>query len=123
MAHRLACARSCRLTLMPSTTQKLTRQDAAEASLSPTRIQLESCSTPGQRWVAENSQLLTTIQTAAELNISKRSLQELVADRKIGFIKFGRNIRFDREDIDRFIESHRQRPVGWKMNSAGGARA
>ena len=81
---------------MPNETITLTRRDAAEAPL-----------------------LLNTIQTATELNISKRSLQELVADRKIGFIKFGRNIRFDRADIAAFIDSHRRQPVGWK---AGGSR-
>jgi hypothetical protein len=41
----------------------------------------------------------------------------LVADRKIGFVKFGRNIRFCRADIQTFIESHRCRPVGWKVAS------
>jgi hypothetical protein len=37
-----------------------------------------------------------------------------VAERKIGFIKIGRNIRFDRADIARFIEANRTLPVGWK---------
>lgn len=63
---------------------------------------------------AESTSLLNTIEAAAEIQISKRGLQELVADRKIGFIKFGRNIRFDRSDIARFIEAHRCQPIGWK---------
>ena len=67
-----------------------------------------------RRDAAEVSPLLNTIETAAALNVSKRSLQELVAERKIGFIKFGRNIRFAPSDIERFIESHRILPVGWK---------
>jgi len=79
---------------MTTTTASVTRQDAADAS-----------------------NLLLTTEAAAELNISKRSLQELVADRKIGFVKFGRNIRFCRADIQTFIESHRCRPVGWKVTS------
>lgn len=76
---------------------------------------------PTRREAAEASALLNTIETAAALNISKRSLQELVAERKIGFCKFGRNIRFDRADIERFIESHRCQPVGWKSAKRGGA--
>lgn len=85
---------------MPNETITLTRRDAAEAP-----------------------QLLNTFQTATELNISKRSLQELVADRKIGFIKFGRNIRFDRADIAAFIDSHRCQAVGWKASATGRAKA
>ncbi len=77
---------------------------------------------PTRREAAEASALLNTIEAAAELRVSKRGLQELVADRKIGFIKFGRNIRFDRADIAKFIESHRCQPVGWKSANRGGAR-
>ncbi len=73
-----------------------------------------------RREAAETSTLLNTIEAAAEIRISKRALQELVADRKIGFIKFGRNIRFDRADIARFIESHRCQPIGWKSANKGG---
>ncbi len=73
-----------------------------------------------RREAAEASALLNTIEAAAELRVSKRGLQELVADRRIGFIKFGRNIRFHREDIARFIESHRCQPVGWKNANKGG---
>jgi excisionase family DNA binding protein len=58
--------------------------------------------------------LLKTLEAAEVLKISKRSLQDLVAERKIGFCKFGRNIRFSQDDIERFIESHRCRPIGWK---------
>ncbi len=78
---------------------------------------------PTRREAAEASALLNTIEAAAEINISKRGLQDLVADRKIGYIKFGRNIRFDRADIAKFIESHRCQPVGWKSEAnRGGAR-
>ena len=76
-----------------------------------------------RREAAEASALLNTIEAAAEINISKRGLQDLVADRKIGYIKFGRNIRFDRADIAKFIEAHRCQPVGWKSEAnRGGAR-
>lgn len=59
--------------------------------------------------------LLTTTEGAAALGVSKRTFQELVAERKIGFIKFGRNIRFARADLEKFIESHRSLPAGWKQ--------
>jgi excisionase family DNA binding protein len=58
--------------------------------------------------------LLTTTESAAALSVSKRTFQELVAQRKIGFIKWGRNIRFSRADLEKFIESNRILPVGWK---------
>jgi excisionase family DNA binding protein len=63
---------------------------------------------------AELVKLLTTPEAAARLGVSKRTIQELVTERKLGFIKFGRNIRFSPADIERFIESHRTLPVGWK---------
>lgn len=58
--------------------------------------------------------LLNTSEAAAVLGVSKRTFQELIAERKIAFIKWGRNIRFARADIEKFIESHRSLPVGWK---------
>ena len=55
------------------------------------------------------------------MNISKRALQDLAYDRKIGFIKIGRSIRFHRDDIARFIAAHRCQPTGWKSANRGGA--
>jgi excisionase family DNA binding protein len=75
---------------------------------------------PTRREAAEASALLNTIETAAAMNISKRGLQELVAGRKIGYIKIGRNIRFHRDDIAKFIEAHRCQPIGWKSANKGG---
>ncbi len=69
---------------------------------------------------AESTQLLKTIPAAAELSISKRGLQELVANGKIGYIKIGRSLRFHRDDIAKFIEAHRCQPVGWKNANKGG---
>lgn len=68
---------------------------------------------------AELVKLLTTPEAAQRLGVSKRTIQELAAERKIAFIKFGRNVRFAVADLDKFIESHRSLPVGWK----GGNRA
>ena len=89
---------------MVTQSTKQTRRDAAEASQ--------------EQGQGITTKLLNTIETAHELGISKRSLQEHMAARKIGFCKFGRNIRFAREDISRFIESHRVLPVGWKGGKA-----
>lgn len=84
---------------MPTSTPQSTRTNAAEAS-----------------------DLLNTVQTAHKLNLAKRTLQQAVAERRIGFVKYGRSIRFTREDIARFIESNHCQPVGWKLASAGGAK-
>ena len=66
---------------------------------------------------AELDKLLTTSEAARRLGVSKRTIQELAADRKLAFIKFGRNVRFAPADLDKFIESHRCLPVGWKGGS------
>ena len=58
--------------------------------------------------------LLTTPEAAAALGVSKRTVQELVAARKLAQIKFGRNVRFDLADLERFAESHKLKPSGWK---------
>jgi len=58
--------------------------------------------------------LLTTNEAAAALHVSKRTLQELAASRAIAQIKFGRNVRFDLADLERFAEAHKARPIGWK---------
>jgi excisionase family DNA binding protein len=59
-------------------------------------------------------QLLTTEEAAACLGIGKRTLQELTASRKLAFIKFGRNVRFDLADLDAFTEKNRVKAIGWK---------
>jgi excisionase family DNA binding protein len=63
--------------------------------------------------------LLTTNEAAAWLCISKRTLQELAAERKLAHIKFGRNIRFDPSDLAAFAEANKVKAIGWK----GEARA
>jgi len=59
-------------------------------------------------------QLLTTPQAAAALGVSKRTIQELAAARKLAQIKFGRNVRYDESDLVRFAESCKSKAVGWK---------
>ena len=63
---------------------------------------------------SEVAQLLITEQAAAFLGISKRTIQELTASRKLAFIKFGRNVRFDPADLAAFTEKNRVKATGWK---------
>lgn len=48
---------------------------------------------------------------AARLGICYRTMQELVYQRKIGFIQVGRHIKFRIEDLEEFILRNRIKPV------------
>jgi len=61
--------------------------------------------------------LLDTAAAAIRLDLSKRTLQTLVARREVDFIRIGKSIRFAEADLDRFIESRRVMAVGWKEAS------
>jgi excisionase family DNA binding protein len=63
---------------------------------------------------APHIQLLNTNEAAARLGIGRRTIQELIAERKITFIKFGRNVRFDTADLAAFAEKNRVKAIGWK---------
>jgi excisionase family DNA binding protein len=70
-----------------------------------------------RRGTAEVSQfnpLLTTTEAARALGLGKRTLAQLIAERKVGFIKIGRSVRFSREDLDAFVERQRVKAQGWK---------
>lgn len=69
---------------------------------------------------AEISELVTLLHVAEAarlLAVSKRTLQQLTADREIAHIKFGRNVRYDIADLRRFAESRKIREIGWKATS------
>ena len=83
-------------------------------SLSKTNINLEESRKASLERVAESCRLLNTDEAAACLGIGKRTLQELTASRKLAFIKFGRNVRFDMADLDAFKEKNRVKAIGWK---------
>ncbi len=51
--------------------------------------------------------LLNTREAARYLGICYRTLQRLIYDRKIAFIRIDSNYRFKITDLDDFIESHR----------------
>ncbi len=58
--------------------------------------------------------LLNTTEAARALGLGKRTLAQLIAERKVGFIKIGRSVRFSREDLDAFVERQRIKAQGWK---------
>ena len=77
-----------------------TRRDAAEAS-NPALLAL-----------------LDTPAAARRLGVGKRTVQELVADRKLACVKIGRAVRFDPADLAACVEANRVKAAGWK----GGGR-
>lgn len=60
--------------------------------------------------------LLSVNEAAAVLAVSKRTLQQLTADRFLAAVRFGRNVRYAVEDLQRFVESRTVREIGWKGN-------
>ncbi len=52
--------------------------------------------------------LLTTKEACEYLNISRATLYKLIREGKLKPLKIGRSTRFDRRDLDRFIESLKQ---------------
>ena len=47
---------------------------------------------------------------ACYLGVKVRHVRRLVAERRIPFVKWGRLLRFDLRDIDRWIGDHRVNP-------------
>jgi excisionase family DNA binding protein len=54
-----------------------------------------------------NQQLMTIGEVAELLNVGVRHIRRLVAERRIPFIKWGGLLRFDRDDIDRWLDDSR----------------
>lgn len=69
---------------------------------------------PRDAGTAPHFKLLTTSEAADVLGIGNRTLQEKVEAREIGFVKFGRALRFHPDDLTDFIERHRAKAQGWK---------
>ena len=59
----------------------------------------------------ENPGLLDVAQTADRLGVTVRWVRRAIAERRIPFIKVGRYVRFDPEELDAFVEANRVRPV------------
>jgi excisionase family DNA binding protein len=67
--------------------------------------------------VADLTKLLHLADAAKFLAVSKRTLQQLTADRLVAVVKFGRNVRYDVNDLRRFAESRKIFEIGWKASS------
>ena len=52
--------------------------------------------------------LLDVTAAAARLGVTQRWVRRAVAERRISFVKVGRNVRFEPESISRYIERQRQ---------------
>jgi excisionase family DNA binding protein len=59
--------------------------------------------------------LINTKEAAAYLGICYRTLQKLIYDRRISFIKIDSNYRFKMQDLDDFIEQSRISSVKNKL--------
>jgi excisionase family DNA binding protein len=64
--------------------------------------------------ILRSLKLLNVPESAAFLSVSKRTLQQLTADRLIAAVRFGRNVRYSLEALQRFVESRTVREIGWK---------
>lgn len=73
--------------------------------------------------ISELSKLLHVGDAAKFLAVSKRTLQQLTADRLIAVVKFGRNVRYDIADLKRFAESRKIREIGWTAANKKAATA
>ncbi len=59
----------------------------------------------------KNSVLMTAKESSEYLGLSYRTLQNLIYERKIGFVQICRHYKFRKEDLDKFIEKNYIRPV------------
>lgn len=55
----------------------------------------------------DDSALMDIDDVAERLSVSPRFVRRLVEERRITFLKIGRHVRFDRSDVERWIESQR----------------
>ena len=55
-------------------------------------------------------QLLTIAQVAHRLNVEVRHVRRLVHERRIPFIKWGHLLRFDPDELQAWIDGHRNDP-------------
>jgi excisionase family DNA binding protein len=55
--------------------------------------------------------LLTLDEAAQQLRFSRRTLSMLIAQRRIGYLRLGRRVYLQQDDVDRFITSRHVEPV------------
>ena len=56
--------------------------------------------------------LLTIAEVADRLGVQVRHVRRLVAERRIPYIKWGHLIRFDPDDIERWLDGRRRPEAG-----------
>lgn len=56
--------------------------------------------------------LLDLPQLAAWLGVNHRHVRRLVAERRVPYLKWGHLLRFDPDEIDRWLDDARQQPRG-----------
>ena len=57
------------------------------------------------------NRLLDVTGAADYLGVSPRFMRRLVAERRITFVKLGRHLRFDINDLDQFVDAGRVNAV------------
>lgn len=63
--------------------------------------------------MTSNSRILVDLPALAQrLGVNHRHIRRLVAERRIPYLKWGHLLRFDPEDIDAWLDEHREAPVG-----------
>ncbi|HVM00594.1 MAG TPA: helix-turn-helix domain-containing protein [Egibacteraceae bacterium] len=58
--------------------------------------------------MSDRGDLLDVPAAAQRLGVTQRWVRRAVAERRISFVKVGRNVRFEPEAISRYIERQRQ---------------
>lgn len=66
-------------------------------------------------------QLITASQLATVLACSKQTVYQRAADNEIPHVKIGGLVRFDAEEIERWLESQRRGPAVSAARKAGGS--
>jgi excisionase family DNA binding protein len=56
--------------------------------------------------------LIDLPQLADRLGVNHRHIRRLVAERRIPYLKWGHLLRFDPDEIDRWLDDARQQPRG-----------
>jgi len=57
--------------------------------------------------VAEISKLLSVVEAAARMSVSRFTLRTWLRQRRIPYIRLGRRVLVDPRDLDRFIQANR----------------
>ena len=55
----------------------------------------------------DKAPLISVEQLADELGVSVRYVRRIIAERRIPYVKVGHLIRFERDEVDRWVEANR----------------